>query len=79
MDRERLRRWIALRQFNLDDWLVDRWNGNLPGWVYSTDGGWGTVFCWLLGHNPIPDHCGNPKHDHCAWCNNRTPGQARHG
>lgn len=34
------------------------------------------AICAVAGHEPIPDHCGKPEHDLCAWCRTRTPGQA---
>jgi hypothetical protein len=33
------------------------------------------LFCFLLGHAPIPD-CANPLHDHCAYCSASMPGKA---
>lgn len=34
------------------------------------------VICREKGHQAIPDHCGMPEHDYCAWCNEKTPGEA---
>lgn len=34
------------------------------------------VLCKLFGHAPIMDHCGMPKHDHCAYCWKQLPNQA---
>lgn len=36
----------------------------------------GKLWCPLLGHVPIPDHCGMAKHDLCGWCTAATPGGA---
>lgn len=36
----------------------------------------GRAVCAVVGHQPTQDHCGIPDHDHCLWCQARTPGQA---
>jgi hypothetical protein len=32
--------------------------------------------CRVFGHYAIPDHCGIPAHDQCAWCRTRMPNAA---
>lgn len=33
------------------------------------------VICLIAGHVPIPDNCGIPEHDYCAWCGKPMPGR----
>lgn len=51
-----------------------------PDWVWDiTDGPVDFIIrivCKIKGHEPIPDNCGIPAHDYCAWCMKSTPGQA---
>lgn len=34
------------------------------------------VLCKVYGHEPLPDQCNMPEHDHCIWCNRLMPGLA---
>lgn len=34
------------------------------------------LICEVDGHEPSPDQCGIPDHDHCAICMVPMPGQA---
>lgn len=29
--------------------------------------------CRIFGHEPIPDQCNKPEHEHCAWCRRPLP------
>ena len=34
------------------------------------------LVCDFMGHYPVKDHCGMPKHDQCAVCMKLMPGEA---
>ncbi len=62
------RHWIKRYSF----WLED----HLPVWLPL---GWlRRLGCFLWGHLPIVDMCGQPEHDFCAWCMASMPGRG-HG
>jgi hypothetical protein len=49
--------------------LAEEW----PWWLEDP---WRKMCCVFLGHEPIPDQCGKPEHDFCAWCMKSLPGRA---
>lgn len=61
------------------DWACDlpdtrwSWLNELP---FAVEEKAQAMFCALLGHHAIPDHCGIPDHDGCAWCRIAMPGAA---
>lgn len=61
--RQKLRKKIFWKTEDIDTW----WIAEAINWTA----------CKLLGHNAVPDHCGMPKHDFCAWCMKSMPFQAK--
>lgn len=49
------------------DWFVD----NIEQPVLE-------LICEVDGHDPGPDQCNKPEHDHCGICMMPMPGEARH-
>lgn len=71
--KQKFRHHVSQRGHRFDDWLCDQsW---AKDWMFYYEG-WAIGFCWILGHNPINDHCGKPEHDYCASCGHGTPGKA---
>lgn len=55
-------------------WAIEgRWP-ETPWWILNL---WQWLGCKLLGHVPIPDQCGIPDHDFCAWCQKSMPGMGQ--
>lgn len=62
--RSRLRRRLFWQVDRYNDWVAET---DKPDWMFAPD----VVqrgLCTALGHNFIPDQCGDPEHDFCSWC-----------
>jgi len=54
-------------------WFADGW----PEFLWGVEPWWQRLGCLLFGHVPIPDQCGIPDHDYCAYCQKSMPGQGK--
>lgn len=58
-------------------WLQES-DSKLSYWLYDNHGDRTMkLFCIMVGHEPIHDHCGMPKHDYCIYCHKMMPGLGR--
>jgi hypothetical protein len=67
-----------------NDWFSrkfgSKWEDRMYRWQEEyIQYGLSKMICKIWGHQPVPDHCGMPKHDHCMGCGIRMPGQAPRG
>lgn len=57
-------------------WLWAIRTGPQPLWWYLVVDVATWIACKAAGHEPERDPCGDPDHDHCAWCKKSMPNQA---
>ena len=55
----KIRWWISN---DAPDWISDHFE-------YPVN----RIFCFFLGHIPMPDQCNRPEHDLCAHCGKLMP------